>query len=91
VFAGAVRDFDTESLPDDPAELFESWLREAVEEGVPERHAMTLSPSDPTGAPDARAVAAHTVQSWQADEDRQHTRVQYHRQADRWTHTLLWP
>jgi pyridoxamine 5'-phosphate oxidase len=205
VFAGVIRDFDTDSLPDDPAELFSSWLREAVEAGVPEPHAMTLSTSDAAGAPDARvlilkdldqqgwwfatsaesakgiqlaaqpsaaltfywprvarqvrvrgsvvtgsaeaseadfrsrgtgaravalashesrpladratceqavaeaerrltaqpdvisaswqvyAVAAHTVEFWQADQNRQHTRVQYRRQADGWTHTLLWP
>lgn len=205
VFAGAIRDFRTDSLPDDPAELFSRWLREAVEDGVPEPHAMTLSTSDTAGAPDARVLilkdlndegwwfatsaesakgvqlaaqpsaaltfywppvarqvrvrgpvlsgsaelsaadfrsrgsgaravalasresrpladrstceqavaeavrqlvaepdlisatwqvyvlAAHTVEFWQADKDRQHTRVQYRHHADRWTHTLLWP
>jgi pyridoxamine 5'-phosphate oxidase len=56
VFAGVIRDFHTDSLPDDPAELFSRWLREAVEDGVPEPHAMTLSTSDTTGAPDARVL-----------------------------------
>jgi pyridoxamine 5'-phosphate oxidase len=205
VFAGVIRDFHTDSLPDDPAELFSRWLRGAVEDGVPEPHAMTLSTSDTIGAPDARvlilkdlnhegwwfatnaesakgiqlaaqpsaaltfywplvarqvrvrgpvlsgsaelsaadfrsrgsgaravalashesrplanrstceqavaeaarqlaaqpdlisaawqvyALAAHTVEFWQADKDRQHTRVQYRHHADRWNHTLLWP
>jgi pyridoxamine 5'-phosphate oxidase len=36
-------------------------------------------------------VAAHTVEFWQADKDRQHTRVQYRHHADRWTRALLWP
>jgi pyridoxamine 5'-phosphate oxidase len=205
VFAGAIRDFDTDALPEDPAELFGGWLRQAVEDGVPEPHAMTLSTSDPTGAPDARtlilkdlddegwwfatnaesvkgiqlaaqpaaaltfywpraarqvrvrgpvrsgpaelsaadfrsrgrgaravalashesqpltdratcaqavadarrelaaqpdlvspswqvyAVAAHTVEFWQADKDRQHIRAQYRRVGTGWRHTLLWP
>lgn len=45
VFAGVIRDFDTDALPEDPAELFDRSLREAVEEGVSEPHAMTLSTS----------------------------------------------
>jgi pyridoxamine 5'-phosphate oxidase len=36
-------------------------------------------------------VTARTVEFWQADKDRQHTRVPYRHQHDRWTHTLLWP
>lgn len=205
VFAGVIGDFDTECLPDDPAELFGQWLREAVEAGVPEPHAMTLSTSDTTGVPDARvlilkdlndkgwwfatnaesakgiqlaahssaaltfywpqvarqvrirgpvlkgpaelsaadfrsrgssaravalashesqplenrstcdqavaeagrqlsaqpdlvapawqvyAVQAQKVEFWQADKDRQHTRVHYRQHADSWARTLLWP
>jgi pyridoxamine 5'-phosphate oxidase len=205
VFAGAISDFDTGALPDDPVELFSTWLLEAVHAGVPEPHAMTLSTSDATGVPDARtlilkdldgqgwwfatnaesvkgiqltarptaaltfywplvarqirvrgpvvvgpdelsaadfrsrgigaravalvshesqplssratcaqavaeaerhiaahpgivlpswrvyAVAAHAVEFWQADKDRQHIRVQYRHHKDGWTHTLLWP
>ncbi|HEY5200470.1 MAG TPA: pyridoxine 5'-phosphate oxidase C-terminal domain-containing protein [Acidothermaceae bacterium] len=37
------------------------------------------------------AVVADTVEFWQANEDRQHVRVQYRRDGDRWTHTMLWP
>ena len=205
MFAGHLRDFDTDALPDDPVELFGSWLRDAVEDGVPEPHAMTLSTSDMAGDPDARtlilkdldeqgwwfatsaesvkgiqltthpaaaltfywplvarqvrvrgsvltgpaelsatdfrsrgagaravalasresqplasrascaqavadaerqltanpdlaspswqvyAVAARTVEFWQADKDRQHIRVQYRHGQDSWTCTLLWP
>jgi pyridoxamine 5'-phosphate oxidase len=205
VFAGVIRDFDTDALPEDPAELFGRWLREAVEDGVPEPHAMTLSTNDASGAPDARtlilkdlddegwwfatsaesskglqlaaqptaaltfywpqvarqvrirgpvrtgaaelsaadfrsrgssaravalashesqpladratcaqavadaqrelatqpdlvspswqvyAVAAHAVEFWQADKDRQHIRAQYRRVGPGWTRTLLWP
>jgi pyridoxamine 5'-phosphate oxidase len=205
VFVGVIPDFETDSLPDSPVELFSRWLREAVEAGVPEPHAMTVSTSDTRGAPDGRivilkdlndegwwfassgestkgvqlaakasaaltfywplvarqvrvrgpvitgaaelsaadfrsrgsgaravalaghqsqpltdrstcqqavaeavrqlaaqpdlvapawqvyAVAADTVEFWQADKDRQHIRVQYRRGAGTWTHTLLWP
>jgi pyridoxamine 5'-phosphate oxidase len=37
------------------------------------------------------AVVADTVEFWQADQDRQHTRVQYRRVGERWTHGMLWP
>ena len=37
------------------------------------------------------AVAAHTVEFWQGDPDRAHTRVQYRHHRGRWDHTLLWP
>jgi pyridoxamine 5'-phosphate oxidase len=56
VFAGVMHDFDADAVPDDPAELFASWLRDAVQEGVPEPHAMTLSTTDLTGGPDARTL-----------------------------------
>jgi pyridoxamine 5'-phosphate oxidase len=56
VFAGVIPDFDAAAVPDDPAELFASWLRDAVQEGVPEPHAMTLSTSDLAGAPDGRTL-----------------------------------
>jgi pyridoxamine 5'-phosphate oxidase len=36
-------------------------------------------------------VAAQTVELWQGDADRMHTRVQYRRHPDHWEHTLLWP
>jgi len=44
-------------------------------------------------APDwqAYALEARTVEFWQADKDRMHTRVQYRYHANSWTHGLLWP
>ncbi|HEX5291029.1 MAG TPA: hypothetical protein VFX25_19390 [Streptosporangiaceae bacterium] len=63
VFAGVMPDFDAVDAPDDPAELFASWLRHAVEEGVPEPHAMTLSTTGPDGAPDARTLILKTSTS----------------------------
>lgn len=56
VFSGVIADFDTTALPDHPAELFAQWLRNAVEEGVHEPHAMTVSTIDAAGAPDARVL-----------------------------------
>ncbi len=36
-------------------------------------------------------VAAHSVEFWQADHQRLHTRVRYVRQNEGWTRELLWP
>ncbi len=204
VFAVDSADFDPESVPDEPAHLFADWLAAAIDAGVPEPHAMTMSTCDSEGRPDARtlilkdvdgdgwwfstashsakglqlasqpsaaltfygpprlgrfgcvdeyqwqlasgaqptfvreasarerwhwqahrarrwraemnalsqcmrlsgvskrcqnrratwtlcAVVADTVEFWQADQDRHHIRVQYRREGDRWTHTMLWP
>jgi len=56
VFAGSIRDFDTDAAPSAPAGLFDRWLREAVSDGVVEPHAMTLSTNDAAGHPDARTL-----------------------------------
>jgi pyridoxamine 5'-phosphate oxidase len=40
----------------DPLRQFESWLREAVDAGLPLPNAMTLATVTPEGAPDARIV-----------------------------------
>ena len=39
----------------------------------------------------AYALAAATVEFWQADKDRQHVRVQYRSDNNEWSHILLWP
>ncbi len=36
-------------------------------------------------------VAADQVEFWQANKNRQHTRVRYYRTGDSWSHQLLWP
>jgi pyridoxamine 5'-phosphate oxidase len=56
VFAGAPASFDPQSAPEGPVELFAQWLRYAVDEGVPEPHAMTLSTCDGAGMPDGRVL-----------------------------------
>lgn len=37
------------------------------------------------------AVAAQSVEFWQADQDRLHTRVLYRRESGEWTHSPRWP
>ena len=59
--------FDTESVPGEPSALFLSWLREAIDAGVSEPHAMTLSTVDEEGHPDARVLILKDVdaEGWQ--------------------------
>jgi pyridoxamine 5'-phosphate oxidase len=54
--AGALPGFDPDTAPVDPDVLFERWLTEAVEAGVREPHAMTLSTVDQAGRPSARVL-----------------------------------
>ncbi|GAB3725147.1 pyridoxine/pyridoxamine 5'-phosphate oxidase [Nocardiopsis nanhaiensis] len=56
VFAGPLATFDPGKAPDDPVELFEAWLGEAIAAGVPEPHAMTVATADADGAPSARIL-----------------------------------
>lgn len=56
MFVGKPTEFDTAALPSEPTELFGQWLGEAVDHGVPEPHAMTLSTCDADGHPDARVL-----------------------------------
>lgn len=54
--AGPLPAFDPAAAPADPDELFDRWLADAVEAGVVEPHAMTLSTVDPVGRPSARVL-----------------------------------
>ncbi|EJJ29234.1 pyridoxine/pyridoxamine 5'-phosphate oxidase [Rhizobium sp. CF142] len=54
--AGPYPPFDADATPDDPRDLFSSWLRDAIVSGVREPHAMVLSTTDENGAPDARVL-----------------------------------
>ncbi|MFW0790790.1 pyridoxine/pyridoxamine 5'-phosphate oxidase [Gordonia sp. CPCC 205333] len=56
VLAAIPPEFDLSSAPDDPISLFSAWFRTAVEAGVREPHAMTLSTTDSCGVPDARVL-----------------------------------
>ncbi|QFU87917.1 pyridoxal 5'-phosphate synthase [Amycolatopsis sp. YIM 10] len=54
--AGPLPGFDPAGAPDDPFALFTDWLRAAIEAGVREPHAMTLSTVDGEGRPSARVL-----------------------------------
>lgn len=53
---GSYPGFDPSTAPDDPLALFTQWLDRAIEAGVSEAHALTLSTVDRDGHPDARVV-----------------------------------
>lgn len=54
--AGPLPPFDPRVAPPDPDTLFDHWLADAIDAGVVEPHAMTLSTVDPTGRPSARVL-----------------------------------
>lgn len=67
VFAGPLASFDPAGAPTEPVDLFLRWLREAVDAGAPDPHAMTLSTVDEAGGPDARVLTLKNVDTggWQ--------------------------
>ncbi|MFS0795148.1 pyridoxamine 5'-phosphate oxidase family protein [Microbacterium sp. 1P10AE] len=58
---GAASEPDTAPLPASPEELFERWIRHAVDAGVIEAHAATLATVDAEGVPDARTLILKDV------------------------------
>jgi len=71
VFAGDLPAFDPAATPDTPVELFTEWLPAAVEAGVREPHAMTLSTAGADGNPSARTLILKGVgpEGWQFASD----------------------
>jgi pyridoxamine 5'-phosphate oxidase len=61
VLTGNGPGFDTSAAPQDPVALFVWWLQDAVDRGVPEPHAMTLSTVDAQGLPRARVLILKAV------------------------------
>ena len=59
--AGPFAPFEAGAAPDDPRGLFEAWLSDAIDRGIPEAHAMTLSTVDEQGYPDARVLILKNV------------------------------
>jgi pyridoxamine 5'-phosphate oxidase len=59
--AGTAPQLDLVSLPDNPVELFMTWISDAVRAGVPEPHAATLATVDEGGLPDARTLILKDV------------------------------
>ena len=58
---GQPPDFDWASAPDAPVGLFLHWLQDAINAGVPEARAATLSTVDADGLPDARVLTVRDV------------------------------
>ena len=48
--------FDPSHAPDDPSDLFREWLLGAIDAGVRDPHAMTLSTVDPARRPNSRVL-----------------------------------
>lgn len=54
--AGPLPEFDTGAAPQDPMDLFGAWLQEAIDAGITEPHAMTLSTIGVDGGPRGRVL-----------------------------------
>lgn len=67
VFAGNLPTFDVVSTPADPITLFIQWLSTAIEVGIIEPHAMTLSTTSLQTYPSSRVVLLKDVseRGWQ--------------------------
>lgn len=63
VLSGSAPTFDPDRTPSDPMSLFVEWFGIAVDAGVPEPHAMSLSTVDGSGRPDARMLILKDIDS----------------------------
>lgn len=61
VLAGAAPRFDPANAPDDPVHLFTEWLLNAIDSGVTEPHAMTVSTVDVRSQPSAQLLILKDV------------------------------
>lgn len=61
VFTGDLPEFDPEAVPATPEALFVEWLYAAVEAGVREPHAMTLSTLGTDGMPAGRVLVLKNI------------------------------
>lgn len=59
--AGDLPVLDPAALPDDAVAAFLGWLRDALDAGVPEPHAVTVSTVDRAGRPSSRVVVLKDV------------------------------
>ena len=53
---GPFPEFHPQDTPKYPVDLFIEWLQNAIQNGVPEPHAMTLATADCNGYPDSRVL-----------------------------------
>lgn len=58
---GPFPEFNINAAPDFPYQLFLEWFQVAIDHGVHEPHAMTLSTTDKNGDPDARVLIIKDV------------------------------
>jgi pyridoxamine 5'-phosphate oxidase len=56
VLAGPLPEFDPDEAPDAPGPLLAAWLGQALSDGVPEPHVMTLATAAADGTPSARVL-----------------------------------
>nr|WP_240163275.1 pyridoxal 5'-phosphate synthase [Mycolicibacterium sphagni] len=61
VLSGTGPGFVIDHAPAEPISLFVAWLKSAVDAGVPEPHAMTISTVDAQGMPRARVLILKAV------------------------------
>ncbi|WP_445165404.1 pyridoxine/pyridoxamine 5'-phosphate oxidase [Mycolicibacterium sp. Dal123E01] len=61
VLSGTAPGFDLNDAPNEPISLFVAWLHGAVDAGVPEPHAMTMSTVDAHGRPRSRVLIVKAV------------------------------
>ncbi|MGG4604196.1 pyridoxal 5'-phosphate synthase [Paenalcaligenes sp. Me131] len=64
--AGPFQSFVIAAAPEQPLPLFQEWLQAAIDAGIAEAHAMTLSTVDEQGMPDARVLILKNLdeQGW---------------------------
>lgn len=58
---GVAPPWEPSSAPDDPRDLFVTWLTDAIDAALPEPHAATLSTVDEDGLPDVRVLVLKDV------------------------------
>ncbi|WP_232792574.1 pyridoxine/pyridoxamine 5'-phosphate oxidase [Actinacidiphila yeochonensis] len=61
VLAGPLPSFDPRTAPASPGDLFAAWLEQALDDGVPEPHVMTLSTASADAVPDARVLVLRGI------------------------------
>lgn len=85
------RSFGEESAGDDPVALFDAWLSAAVDDGLPEPHAMTVATADERGRPSARVVLLKSFDAAGAVFASSHaSRKGEELAANPWASAVLW-
>lgn len=83
--------FDEAAAGDDPVALLDDWLTAAIEEGLPEPHAMTVATADLRGRPSARLVLLKAFDASGAVFASSHESRKGHELADNpWASAVLW-